>query len=172
MVVHDRRNDVGCLAFPARLVQFFLHPHVVAVVFGVGVFAILPVGTPACIGTFHDVHEAFTFARMVAVVVGGNEVAVLVESKLVGVAQTSGENFKIAAVGVTTGNGARVGVGPFFAIYGGDVGANVANVPIDAPVGAFGYTRHAVSAKPDVYGITRGQGGLFAQYAVFVLYFP
>ena len=172
MVVHDWRDDVGCLTFPAGLVQFFFHPHVVAVVFGVGIFAVLPVGAPAGVRAFYDVYQALTFAGVVAVVVGGDEVSVFVKSKFVGIAQAGGENFKIAAVGIGTGNNPGVGVRKISPIHGGDVGANVANVPINPAIRAFGHPRHPVSTESDVYRVSIGDGGFFTHFPFFIIDFP
>ena len=172
MVVHDRRNDVGRLTFPAGLVQFFVHPHVVLVVFGVGILAVLPVGAPARIRAFYNVYEALAFTGVVAIVVGRDEVAVFIKSKFVGVAQASGKNFKIAAIGIGAGNKARVGIGQFFSINGGDVGPNITNVPVNPAIRAFGNARHAVATKANVHRVSGCERSLFAYYTFIVFDFP
>ena len=69
VVVLDGGHNVGGLPFPAGQVELLFHPDFVFVVGRVGILAELPVGAPARIGAVYQVHQAFAFAGMVAVVV-------------------------------------------------------------------------------------------------------
>ena len=73
---------------------------------------------------------------MVAVVVLTNEVPVLVEGKLVRVAQPHGEHLEIATVGVGSHQHTAVGILPGSAIGSLAVEAYVANAPVDTSVGS------------------------------------
>src|SRR5690625_5631701 len=99
----------------ARLIVIHVHPHLVGVVFGIGVFAQLPVGTPAAVGAIHQVHQAFVLALVVAVVIDGDQVDIFVEYKFMCVAYAVGENIIIAAIGLAATIHTAVGVIPMLA---------------------------------------------------------
>ena len=171
VVIHNGRNDVSGLSIPTRFEQFFVHPNFIFIVFGIGVFAILPVGTPTCIRTLNNMYQSLAFARVVAVVIRRNQVAVFVKHKFVGVAQTVGKNFKIAAVGVGASNNTGVGMFMFFPIGSRNISANVTDIPVNASVRAFRYARHAMSAKADVNAVAVADRCFFINDSVAVAVF-
>src|SRR5690606_23080946 len=98
VIVYNRRNDVGCLAFPTRLIELLIHPDLVRVVLGIRILSVLPVGAPACIMSFNNMNQTFTLPWVVAVVVGRDDVTILVEDELMCIAQSGCKHFKVAAV--------------------------------------------------------------------------
>ncbi len=154
----DGWNEVGGLPFLTRLEHLLVHPDFIVVVFGVGVLAVLPVGAPARVGAVHDVHQPLAFARMVAVVVGTDEVAVLVEHELVGVAQARSKYFKISSVWVRPDDYALVGIAVFVPLHVGKISSDVADTPVNPPVGAFHRARHTMTAEADVDAEAVGDG--------------
>src|SRR5690606_7247572 len=127
------------------------HPHFVGVVFGISVFAQLPVGAPAGVGTINRVDHALIFADMIAVVINADEVAVFIEHKFMGVAQPGGKDFKIAAIGFAAHDHALVGVMPFFAVGVGNTHTDITDTVIYAPVRPHHDARHIVAAETDMY---------------------
>ncbi len=159
-VVDVRGGDVGGLEFAGRLPNVFRHPRVV---FRSTVLVVVP---PAGIGTLGDVEETLALALAVGIVIDGEDVSVLVEGDLLGVAEAAGENFKTRSVRVGPQHGALVRgevVRPFL---GGDVGPLVADGPVDAPVGAEGGAVHVVAGVSDVDAETLDEGFALVGFSV------
>jgi hypothetical protein len=127
------------LPLEARLEHLFVHPDVVAIVFRVGVFAVLPVRSPSAVGPFGDVDEPFELPLMVAVVVDADQVAVLVERKLLKVADARREHFEVGSIRIGTQDGPLIRVRPPAARSVHDVESDVAHFPVNPPVRAEGH---------------------------------
>src|SRR5690606_1782867 len=110
-----------------------IHPDFVGVIFGIFVFAQLPVGAPAGIGAVDRIDNTLILAHMIAVVVHADQVAVFIKDKLVGIAQAGGEDFKITAIGFAAHDDALVGVVPVFAVFIGNAHADIADAVINTP---------------------------------------
>ena len=137
-------GDVGGLEGSAGFPDALGHPRVVCGA------AVLVVISPAGIGTFGDVEEAFAFAFEVGIVVDGKHVSVFIESDFLRVAQATCEDFESRAIWVATQHGAFVRSKEIFAFFGSDVGSFVTNRPIDTAVGSEGEAVHVVAGVGDV----------------------
>ena len=153
MVVHNGGQNIRGLTLPARLKQLLIHPYFVQVITRVGVFTILPVGSPAHISSVHDVHESLAFARVVSVVIRRNQVSVFVKHKLVGVAKPGGKYLKIASVWIGPHDHTLVRMAVIDALFSRDIGAYIAYAPIDPAIRPLYSTRHPMPAKPDMDAI-------------------
>ena len=145
--VLDRREHVRGLVLGARLEERLAHPDVVAVVLRVGVLAVLPVRPPAAVGAVGQVDEAFLLAGVVAVVVDRDQVAAVVERELLQVADAGGEDLEVRAVEFRPHHRALVRHAPRLAGLVHHVQADVADLPVEPPVGADRHAGHAVAAE-------------------------
>src|SRR5690606_23300110 len=150
-------------------VQFFVHPYIITVVLGIGIFAILPIGAPSGIGTFYNMYQTFTFAPVVPIIVRANDITIFVKYKFVGIAESGREDFKITAIGIGSYNDSLIGVVIIFSICGSDIGPNIPYAPIDPSIGTFYGTRHPMSAKTDMYPVSMGDGGFVRHDPIPVL---
>src|SRR5690606_30715899 len=150
-------TDTGCnvrgLAFKAGEIHFFIHPHFVAVVIGISVFAILPIAAPACIRAVDDINQALLFTGMINIVIFADDVSVFVKHKLMRIAYTVGKDLEIAAIGIGTSNNTAVWILPFLSIRSRTIKTDIADLPVQAAVGTHFYAGHAVAGKADVYAI-------------------
>ena len=105
---------------------------------------------------------------MVTVVVRTDQVTVGIEDKFVGIPQSMGDDFKVAAVGIASYNDTLVRIHIMFAVRSSDVGPGVTNSPVDLTVRSHDQTRHAMAAKSDVNIKCVAQRGLLIWYAIAV----
>src|SRR5699024_2802938 len=63
------RKSMGRLILKSGFVVAFIHPHIVVVVFGIHIFAILPAGAPAAVGTIDQIDHPFVFSSVITVVI-------------------------------------------------------------------------------------------------------
>src|SRR5690606_1880886 len=104
------------------------------VVIRVAVFAILPVAAPSCVGPVDDVNQSFFFTGVVPVIILTDDVSILIKYKLMCVAQAVSKNFKVTAIGVGPRDHTAVRKLPFFSVGTGAVKADIADLPIKAPI--------------------------------------
>ena len=158
-------------AWPANrgLNMLLVHPDVVAVVVRVGVLAELPVRSPAAVGSVRDVDEPLGLALMVAVVVGADQIAVLVEREFLRVAQAGREDLEVRAVRLGAHDRALVRVGPFLAGLIGDGETDVPHFPVEAAVRPHGEAGDPVPAKRRVDAVALADDDLAIDGAVLVV---
>src|SRR5690606_16099368 len=109
---------------------------------------------------FDDIDPAGLVAA-VAVVVAGEEVAVVVERQFLRIAQTGGEFFQVRAIQVAAEHGAALRIRKV-PVPLADVVAAVADAEIELAVGADDQPMHVVAAEGIADAIA------FAQYAALV----
>ncbi len=100
----DGRKDPGGLGLVLEVEEPLRHPRTPDIVAGQRLIG----HRPARLTALDDVDEARRIAA-VPVVVAGEEVAVVVESELLGIAKSRGEDLEVAAVGIHTKYGAAPG---------------------------------------------------------------
>ena len=143
-VIGDRRGD------EERLIGGALgHPHVLLHPAALGLL-ILVLVAPAGVGTFEQVHQAFAFLRLVAVVVDTDHVAEVVEGDLLGVPDAMGEDFEVGTVGFAAQHGAAMREREPATFLAGDVAALVADGPIDPAVGSQAQPMHVMACVSDM----------------------
>src|SRR5204863_7604826 len=107
---------------------------------------------PAAIAAFNQVHPARWIAA-IGIIVAGEEIAVLIERKLLWVAQAVGENFEIGAIWIAAIHGARLGI-LNTALLRFNTCAAVANAKIQLPVRAKAQAMQVVPNKADTHSVT------------------
>ena len=153
----DRWSEEGRLTREASLEQALVHPDLVRVVVRITVLAELPVDAPAAVHPIDYVEQPLRLARVVAVVVGADQVAVLVERELVRVAKTVGEYLQLGAVRIGAQDHAAVRVDELATFTRGDVDAEVALLEVDASVGTDDRSGMPVASEADVHAGTVGE---------------
>ena len=106
-IIRQRRCDVSGLVGMGRHPQVLVHPRVVVGLPGDGIptrVAKLPVQPPARIAALGNVDEALPLLPQVAIVVHGEEVAIVIEGDFLRVAQACGIDLQIRSVGVHSQN--------------------------------------------------------------------
>ena len=115
-----------------------VHPRVVVGLSGDGIptrVAKLPIQSPTGIAALGDVDEAFPLLPQVAIVVHGEEVAVVIEGDFLRIAQAGGIDLQIRSVGVHPQDAAGVRVPKDSAFAIGDREPVVAAGEVEFPVG-------------------------------------
>ena len=159
-VVGDRRGDREGLV--GRTCG---HPHVLldpAALDGL----ILVLVPPPAVRPLEQVHQPFTFPRLVAVIIDADHVAEGVEGDFLGVAEAAGEDLEAATVRLATQDGAFMREEESPAFLAGDIPALVADGPIDASVRPEPQPVHVVSGISDVSAETRRDDFLHVRHAV------
>ena len=113
-------------------------------------------------------HPALAIA-VIAIVVAGEEIAVLVEGQLLGIAQTAREDFEIRPVGFHAKHRAFVGQINDVALFGFDVRAAIADAEVDAPVRAFDQAVEIVAGQAEVNAVAIGELLALVRFAVAVV---
>ena len=134
----------------AGQVHPLVHPDFVVVVTRVGVLAELPVDAPAGVGAVDDVHEPLALARVVAVVVDRDEVAVRVPVKFVGVAQAVGEDLEVGPIRVAADDDAVVVVFVYGSVLVRYVATDVADGPPKPSLRTDFHPTHPMTVKANV----------------------
>src|SRR5439155_12206304 len=131
--------DIGSLAVPGGLPQLLGIPRAQSDRHAV----VLVAAAPAAVAAFDDVDPACLVA-VIGVVVAGEEIAVLVEGELLGIAQAGRDNLQLRAVGITAQHGTGVGTrhGPALGL---DVEAAIAAAEIDFAVRAKAQSVHVMT---------------------------
>src|SRR5690625_1946759 len=88
---------------------------------------------------------------MIPVIIYGNEVSIFVEIKLVGISDAVGKHLKIAAIGIHSEDGSRIGIFVTIALLIGEIGAHVSDSPVNSSVRADNQARHSMAAKADMH---------------------
>jgi len=158
----DGWGDVGRLSFMPWNAEILIHPRIESST------AILPVGTPAGIHVLDDVDEAFFFAGSVGVVVDSEHVAVLVKGDLLHIAESTGIDFKIRAVGVATENGTLVGVLEVAPLLRAGSYSLIADRPVDATIGAHREAMHVVAGVGEMDSEAIGNGFSLIGFAIVI----
>ena len=150
--VRQRRHDVG------RLVRGGQVPELLGVERAAvaQVAAVLVADAPAAVAALDDVHQPAPVAG-VAVVVHGEEVAVLVEGQFLRVAQAGGDDLQVRAVRVAAQHRAAVRVEQMFALLGGHVEAAVADAEVELAVRPHAQAVQVVAEEGDVDAEAGGQ---------------
>ena len=97
-IIRQRRCDVGGLVRMSRHPQVLVHPRIVVRLPGNGIptrVPKLPVQPPARIAALGNVDEALPLLPQVAIVVHGEEVAIVIKGDFLRVAQARGIDLKI-----------------------------------------------------------------------------
>src|SRR5258705_13334276 len=105
---------------------------------------------------------------MVAVVVGADDVAVLVEREILRIAQTAGEDLLLAAVEIGAPDHAAVRVGELASLPRRDMDAEVALLPVEPSIGADEWPGVTVAAEPDVHSRAVRQRFLRVDHAIAI----
>src|SRR5262249_52898256 len=103
-------DDICGLTVESRLEQLLVHPDVVAIVLGIGVLAVLPIGSPTAIRPIRDVDDPLALAFVIAVVIDADQIAVFVERELLQVADAAGKYFEVGSVRIGSHHGALIGI--------------------------------------------------------------
>ena len=111
---------------------------------------VLIIAAPTGVAALDDVGEAFAFAFHVGVVVHDEEITEIVEGGLLGIAHAVGVDLEVGTVGLDAEDGAFVGIIKVAAFLGGDVGALIADTPINAAVRTDREPVHVVAGIGDV----------------------
>ena len=145
--IGHRRHDIGSLAIPGGVPQLLGVPRAQSDRHAV----VLVAAAPAAVAAFDDVDPACLVA-VIGVVVAGEEIAVLVEGELLGIAQTGRDNLQLRAVGITAQHGTGVGTrhGPALGL---DVEAAIAAAEIDFAVRAKAQSVHVMTDEGDMHAI-------------------
>ena len=154
--VRQRREQIrGCVRL-GEMPESFAIPRTHLRLIRAG-FEPLPADAPAEVRTLHDVMPAGLVAA-IAVIVGGEEIAVIVERQLLRIAQSPSDDLEVAAVPIRTEDAARVG--DQLRREAGDrildlreeirVRAAVGDGPVELAIGTEDKPVHVVSAKGDV----------------------
>src|SRR5262249_43426948 len=104
--IGERRHDIGRLLRRPRRMPDLLGVEGSTIA---QTAAVLIAGAPAAVAAGDDIGEAHLVAA-VAVVVDGEEIAVLIEGEFLRIAQAGGDDFQIGAVEFTTKDSAAIGV--------------------------------------------------------------
>ena len=126
----DRRDDIGRLTVRTRDARASLH----STARGDTAFEELVTDPPAAVAALDEIDPAGLVAA-IGVVVAGEEVAELIESQLLRVAQARGEDLELGAVGIAAQHGAGIRHGQGLAVACCDVEAAVADAEIEPAVG-------------------------------------
>ena len=161
-IIGDWRGDEERLVGGA-----FRQPHVLfhpAALDGL----ILMLITPAGIGAFQQIHQAFTLLRLVAVVVYADDVAEVVEGDLLGVADAVGVDFEVRPIGFAAQYGSAMREIELSAFLARDVAALVSHGPINAAVRAEAQAVHVMTGVGDVPTEAGRDDFLHVRYAVAI----
>ena len=169
-IVLNGRQDIRRLAFPSRHIHLLIHPHFIRIVFRIPVFTELPVCSPPDVCTFYHIYNALALARVVAIIVFTDQVAIFIKHKFMGVAIAVSKHFEITAIGITPYDDATVGMIIIFTVYIFTVKTDIADLPVDPSIGSQFHTRHSMTAEADVNAIAMRQRGLALHQAGFVFF--
>src|SRR5690625_7748657 len=92
---------------------------------------------------------------MITVIVYRDEIAIIIEIKLVHIPQTRGKHFEVTAIGFRTDNNSLAIEWPPFPITIHRVETYITNTPIDPSVRSHSQTRYPVPSKTDMNQIGR-----------------
>ncbi len=162
--VDDGGNDVGGLAFPARVPELLGVPGASA---GREV-EVLIAHPPAAVAAFDDVDPAGLVAA-VGVVVAGKQIAEVVEGEFLGISQAGGVDFEVRPVRLAAEDRAAIRSVEVLAFLRRDVQAAVADGEIEPPVRAHLEAVEVVAEEGDVDAVAGAQGFLDLGLAVAVL---
>ena len=152
--IHNGRNNMGRLTFPTRNRKSFIHPNFIFVVPVVSVFSILPIRSPAQVGSLYQVHQTLTLGWVVAIVIRRDDVAILIKNKLVRVSDARCKYLKISTIWIRANQNTFVGIFKSFAIHRSDVCSNIANLPINFAIRTFGNSAHSMATKANMHSIS------------------
>ena len=160
-VVRDRRQEKRGLAGEKRFPHSLAHPQA-------RLFHILVIATPAAVARFGEIDETLAFALHVGVVVHGEEIAVVVEGRLLGIADAVRVNLEARAVGLDAHDATLVGIEKIPPFLRGDVQTLVADAPVDAAVGSDAEAVHIVAGVGEVNAETVNDDLANVRHAVVV----
>ena len=135
---------------------------------GVHQRAVLVAAAPAAVATFHNLNPAGLVAT-VAVVVVGEQVAVVVEGHFLRVAQSTVDDLHVLAVPVAAEHSAFIRQVNVFLVDGGDVGSAVADAEVQLAVRPHGEAVHVVPEELRPQAEAGGEAFLDFGHAVAVL---
>src|SRR5688572_23789859 len=172
--IFDTRCNVSWLSLKPWRIHFFSHPYFIAVVVRVPVFTILPIAPPAYISAIYNIHQPFTFTGMIAIVIFTDEIGVFIKNKFMCITITGSKYFKVASIGITSGNNTAIGVFPFFTSLVLATKTNITNLPINSSVRSHFHARHTVTTKSYMNSITMRNRSFIVSYpiAVFIFHSP
>src|SRR4028119_1121038 len=105
---------------------------------------------------------------MVSVIVLTNKIAIFIKYKLMGIAESMGKYFKVAAIRIRPGNYTTIGMFPFGSVGAFSIKSDIAYVPVDAAIGSYFYTGHAMASKTYMYSIPMRNRFFFVSYSVSI----
>ena len=146
--VGDRRDDVGGLACKSGVPELFLVPGAPAV----RRFDKLIADPPAAIAPFDHVNPASPIAA-VGIIIAREEIAILVERQLLGVAKPRREDLELGAVRITAQHRSRIGHGKRPALGRCDVKAPVADTEIQPAIGPEPQAVQIMAQEADVNAV-------------------
>ena len=148
-IVGDRRDDrEGLVGGAGREPDVLFHP---AALDGLILMLVAPTG----VGAFEEVHQAFAFLRLVAVVVHADHVAEGVKGDLLGITDAMGVDLEALAVWFAAQDGAFMWEEETATLLARDVRPFVADGPIDPAVRAEPQAMHVVAGIGDMCAETR-----------------
>ena len=142
-IIRNRRQQISRLTRKERLPQALAHPRA-------RLGHVLVIAAPTGVAALHDIGETLALALHVGVVVHHDEIAEIIERRLLRIAHPAGVDFEVRAVGLDPEDRAFVGIVKILPLLRGHVGTLVADAPINPPVGPDTQAVHVVSRVGEV----------------------
>ena len=110
------------------------------------------IATPARIGAFGNVDQAFFLTLKICIVIDRKQVSVVVKIEGLAVAQAAGKNFEISSIRIASQDRSGVGVSEALAFARDHISPSIAHAPVDLAVEPLHQAVQIVIAVADMVG--------------------
>ena len=95
---------------------------------------------------------------MIPIIIFSDEVTIVVKNEFMSIAHAGCINFKVASIGLSSYYDALVWISPSLTRLVDNIRSNIANAPPNSTLGTNFYTRHTMTTKANMNGITMTNG--------------